>query len=76
MHASGCGPEPAPTFSLVGGDIPGIQRTIYTITSKGAAKGLRGRSAFIQLLGDAVVRRVLQGARVCKEYGRTAGRRF
>jgi len=60
VHASGCGPEPAPTFALVGGDIPGIQRTIYTITSKGAAKGLRGRSAFIQLLGDAVVRRVLQ----------------
>jgi CRISPR-associated protein Csm1 len=60
VHASGCGQEPAKSFSLVGGDIPGIQRTIYTISSKGAAKGLRGRSAFIQLLGDAVVRRVLQ----------------
>jgi CRISPR-associated protein Csm1 len=60
VHASGCGQEPAREFSLVGGDIPGIQRTIYTITSKGAAKGLRGRSAFIQLLGDAVIRRILQ----------------
>ncbi len=50
---------PADKFTLIGGDIPGIQRFVYTITSKGAAKGLRGRSFFIQLLGDAVVRRVL-----------------
>jgi CRISPR-associated protein Csm1 len=58
-HASDCAQEPAKTFLLVGGDIPGIQKTIYTITSKGAAKGLRGRSFFIQLLGGAVVRRLL-----------------
>jgi len=50
---------PAEGFTLVGGDIPGIQRMIYTITSKGAAKALRGRSLFIQLLGDAVVRRLV-----------------
>ncbi|MCK4315422.1 MAG: hypothetical protein KAX24_06600, partial [Anaerolineae bacterium] len=50
---------PAEGFTLVGGDIPGIQRMIYTITSKGAAKGLRGRSLFIQFLGDAVVRRLV-----------------
>lgn len=59
MHASGCAEKPANKFSLVGGDVPGIQKTIYTITSKGAAKGLRGRSFFIQLLSDAVVRRLL-----------------
>ena len=34
---------PANHFTLVGGDIPGIQDFVYTITSKGAAKGLRGR---------------------------------
>ncbi|MDY6877930.1 MAG: type III-A CRISPR-associated protein Cas10/Csm1 [Chloroflexota bacterium] len=51
--------EPEENFTLVGGDIPGIQRMIYTITSKGAAKALRGRSLFIQLLGDAVVRRLV-----------------
>ncbi|MGQ9492662.1 MAG: type III-A CRISPR-associated protein Cas10/Csm1 [Anaerolineae bacterium] len=51
--------QPAPEFTLVGGDIPGIQDFVYTITSKGAAKGLRGRSLFIQLLGDAIVRRLL-----------------
>ena len=59
VHASGGAATPAEQFLLVGGDIPGIQQTIYTITSKGAAKGLRGRSFFIQLLGDAVVRRLL-----------------
>jgi CRISPR-associated protein Csm1 len=50
---------PADRFTLIGGDIPGIQDFVYTITSKGAAKGLRGRSFFLQLLGDAVVRRIL-----------------
>lgn len=59
VYASDCEGQPAEQFLLVGGDIPGIQKTIYTITSKGAAKGLRGRSFFIQLLGDAVVRRLL-----------------
>jgi CRISPR-associated protein Csm1 len=59
VHASGCSAKPAQRFLLVGGDVPGIQGFVYTITSKGAAKGLRGRSFFIQLLGDAVVRRLL-----------------
>ncbi len=58
VHASGCAAEPAGEFLLVGGDIPGIQDFVYTITSKGAAKGLRGRSFFLQLLSDAVVRRL------------------
>ncbi len=56
---------PAEKYSLVGGDIPGIQDFVYTITSKGAAKGLRGRSFFIQLLGDAVVRRLLVDLELC-----------
>ncbi len=59
VHASGCARRPAGEFLLVGGDIPGIQSFVYTITSKGAAKGLRGRSFFLQLLGDAVARRLL-----------------
>lgn len=50
---------PGSKFTLIGGDIPGIQDFVYTITSKGAAKGLRGRSLFIQFLGDAVVRRLV-----------------
>jgi CRISPR-associated protein Csm1 len=46
-------------LTLIGGDIPGIQDFVYTITSKGAAKGLRGRSFFIQLLGDAIIQRIV-----------------
>lgn len=48
---------------LVGGDITGIQRFIYTISSKGVAKSLRGRSAYLSLLCEAIaewVRRKLQ----------------
>ena len=39
---------------LVGGDVAGIQRFLYTISSDGAAKALRGRSAFVGFLCDAV----------------------
>jgi len=56
---------PASEFTLIGGDIPGIQTFVYTITSKGAAKGLRGRSFFLQLLGDAVVRRLVADLGLC-----------
>lgn len=41
-------------WRLVCGDFSGIQAFIYRLTSKGAAKGLRGRSLYIQLLCDAV----------------------
>ncbi|MBN1815277.1 MAG: type III-A CRISPR-associated protein Cas10/Csm1 [Anaerolineae bacterium] len=66
VHASGGAEQPADSFLLVGGDIPGIQGFVYTITSKGAAKGLRGRSFFLQLLGDAVVRRLVENLRLCQ----------
>lgn len=45
---------------LVGGDISGIQEFIYTITAKGAAKSLRGRSFYLQLLTEAILRYVLR----------------
>lgn len=66
VFASGSTGRPAKEFTLIGGDIPGIQRMIYTITSKGAAKALRGRSLFIQLLGDAVVRRLVHELGLCQ----------
>ena len=47
-------------WQLVCGDFSGIQKFIYKITSKGAAKGLRGRSLFIQLLCDAVSEHLLR----------------
>ena len=45
---------------LIGGDISGVQDFIYTISSKGAAKMLRGRSFYLQLLTEAVLRFVLR----------------
>jgi len=46
-------------FLLIGGDISGIQNFIYSITSKGAAKSLRGRSFYLQLLTETIARYVL-----------------
>lgn len=45
---------------LVGGDISGIQDFIYTLSSKNAAKTLRGRSFYLQLLTEAVLRFALR----------------
>jgi CRISPR-associated protein Csm1 len=44
---------------LVGGDISGVQDFIYTISSRGATSALRGRSFYLQLLSEAIVRFVL-----------------
>ncbi len=49
-----------PVALLVGGDISGIQDFLYTLSSKGAAKTLRGRSLYLQLLTEAVLRYVLR----------------
>jgi len=48
-----------PVALLIGGDISGIQKFIYTITSKKAAQTLRGRSFYLQLLTEAFLRFVL-----------------
>ena len=49
-----------PVALLIGGDLSGIQDFIYTIAAKGAAKMLRGRSFYLQLLTEAVLRFVLR----------------
>ncbi len=49
-----------PVALLIGGDISGIQDFIYTITSKKAAQMLRGRSFYLQLLTEAVLRFTLR----------------
>jgi len=49
-----------PLVLLVGGDISGVQNFIYTITARGAAKGLRGRSFYLQALTEAIARYVLR----------------
>ena len=47
-------------FMLVAGDISGVQRFIYSITTKGAAKGLRGRSLYLQLLSESMAGFILK----------------
>jgi|Deesub1362B_J571_1020462.scaffolds.fasta_scaffold01951_3 CRISPR-associated protein Csm1 len=49
----------AEPFLLIGGDLSGIQNFIYTISSKGALKSLKGRSFFLELFIEYVVERLL-----------------
>lgn len=49
-------PEGEIPFLLIGGDMSGIQQYIYEIVSKFAGKNLKGRSFYIRLLSDAIVR--------------------
>lgn len=45
-----------PVAALIAGDISGIQDYIYTITNRGAASALRGRSFYVQLLTEVLAR--------------------
>jgi CRISPR-associated protein Csm1 len=47
-------------FLLIGADISGIQSFIYDIISKGAAKNLKGRSFYIQLIIESVMQKLLK----------------
>ncbi|GAP23047.1 type III-A CRISPR-associated protein Cas10/Csm1 [Leptolinea tardivitalis] len=49
-----------PCALLVGGDLSGLQKFLYTLSSSEAAKTLRGRSFYLQLLTEAVMRLVLR----------------
>jgi len=54
----------ATQFLLIGGDISGIQKFIYAISSpeearKGMARRLRGRSFYLNLLNDAIATHIL-----------------
>ncbi len=51
---------PADTVALlIGGDVSGVQDWLYTIGSSGAAKSLRGRSVYLQLLSEVIALYVL-----------------
>lgn len=52
-------PENIEPYTLVGGDISGIQNFIYTITSKGALKSLKGRSFYLELLTEHIMSKLL-----------------
>ncbi len=47
-------------FILIGADISGIQPYIYQVVSKYAGKNLKGRSFYIRLLSDTIVRFLLK----------------
>lgn len=46
-------------ISLVAGDLSGIQKFIYTISSDGALKSLRARSFYLELVTEEVVQQLL-----------------
>lgn len=47
-------------FLLIGADFSGIQSYIYQIVSKHAGKNLKGRSFYLRILSDSVVRYLLK----------------
>ncbi|MDF5729194.1 MAG: type III-A CRISPR-associated protein Cas10/Csm1 [Rhizonema sp. PD38] len=49
----------ATQLSLVAGDLSGIQKFIYTISSDGALKSLRARSFYLELVTEEVVQQLL-----------------
>ena len=47
-------------YLLIGGDISGIQKFIYTITSKGALKSLKGRSFYVEFLIEHIISEIIE----------------
>lgn len=45
---------------LVAGDLSGIQKFIYTISSDGALKSLRARSFYLELVAEEIVQQLLE----------------
>lgn len=46
-------------FLLIGADISGIQKFIYEIVSQNAAKNLKGRSFYLQMMVDSILQKIL-----------------
>ncbi|HPU29590.1 MAG TPA: type III-A CRISPR-associated protein Cas10/Csm1 [Syntrophorhabdaceae bacterium] len=53
-------PKDKRPYLLIGGDISGIQKFIYTITSKGALKSLKGRSFYVEFLIEHIVSEIIE----------------
>ena len=47
-------------FALLSADISGIQRFIYTISSKGALKSLRARSFYLEIMLEHIIDEILE----------------
>ena len=54
------GDKNAHPFILIGADFSGIQPYIYQIVSKHAGKNLKGRSFYLRILSDSIVRYLLK----------------
>ena len=54
-QANSCNP-----FILIGADFSGIQKYIYQIISKNAGKNLKGRSYYLKLISDSIVRFIIR----------------
>lgn len=52
--------DPSGQLCLLGGDVSGLQDFLYSIPAEGAARQLRGRSFYLQLLTDACAQWVLR----------------
>jgi len=50
---------PEKKLALVGGDLMGVQKFIYTISSEGALKSLRARSFYLELATEEIVQQLL-----------------
>lgn len=57
-------PDAEPPLLLFCGDINGIQKFIYNIASAKAAKSLKGRSFYIQLLTETIIQRIIDDCKV------------
>jgi len=53
-------------FLLIAGDFSGIQKFIYTITSKAALKTVRARSFYLELLAECIVSHLVQELELCR----------
>lgn len=51
--------SPDKELALVGGDLMGVQKFIYTISSEGALKSLRARSFYLELATEEIVQQLL-----------------
>ncbi|MBG1271163.1 type III-A CRISPR-associated protein Cas10/Csm1 [Nostoc sp. WHI] len=54
----------ATELNLIAGDLSGIQKFIYTISSDGALKSLRARSFYLELVIEEVVQQLLIGLKL------------
>lgn len=51
---------PDQQLALIAGDLMGVQKFIYTISSDGALRSLRARSFFLEIATEEIVHRLLQ----------------